>query len=145
MPNPYFSNPACDDALRSAKIWLDDCVLNHEQCNRSSNANLPKRILEIENRKIFLRHNLVSRLRGIYACLSHCWGPQGPLTKLTSFSEAKLSNGVLFEELPKTFAEAAMVCSNLNIPYLWIDALCKLLVYLMRHEVFLMCYRHPAG
>lgn len=66
------------------------------------------------------------KLPSCYASLSHCWGEKGPSIRLTKSSVAQLKEGVYINTLPKTFAEAAKVCLQLGIYYLWIDALCEL-------------------
>lgn len=61
-----------------------------------------------------------------YACLSHCWGPKGPALKLNSETMDELTAGICVDRLPKTFHDAVVLCLNLSIQYLWIDALCML-------------------
>ncbi|KAH7087535.1 heterokaryon incompatibility protein-domain-containing protein, partial [Paraphoma chrysanthemicola] len=71
--------------------------------------------------KVFLREQ---NIEGTYACLSHCWGSQGPALQLTQESMNLFMTGVARCQLPNTFRDAVEICSNLNISYLWIDALC---------------------
>ncbi|KAF2823903.1 HET-domain-containing protein, partial [Ophiobolus disseminans] len=61
-----------------------------------------------------------------YACLSHCWGPQGSPLQLNRGTVQTLRAGIARERLPKTFRDATDICCKLGISYLWIDALCIL-------------------
>jgi hypothetical protein len=49
--------------------------------------------------------------------------------KLTSTNLGTLKHGIEPSILPKTFRDAVEICSRLQIPYLWIDALCMLSLY----------------
>ncbi|CAO2651394.1 Nn.00g039640.m01.CDS01 [Neocucurbitaria sp. VM-36] len=120
----YPDDPICEGAIHHARTWVNECVRNHKLCASMPVPSLPKRVLELRDSKVYLRENLGTRSQARYACLSHCWGPQGPTIKLTSCTEEVLVGGVAIDELPKTFAEAAKVCLKLDIAYLWIDALC---------------------
>ena len=62
-----------------------------------------------------------------YCTLSHCWGKSKTI-RLHKGTLAALRQGVSLSNLPKTFAEAAIVTERLGFRYLWIDALC------MRHD-----------
>lgn len=119
----YPDDPICEKAIHPARTWINDCVHNHTLCNLSD-YSLPKRVLELTDSKIYLRENQGTPVQAKYACLSHCWGPQGPTIKLTSRTEADLLEGIAVEELPRTFSEATRVCLKLGLSYLWIDALC---------------------
>ncbi|KAH7074576.1 heterokaryon incompatibility protein-domain-containing protein [Paraphoma chrysanthemicola] len=90
-------------------------------CKKSTITKLPKRILEIVDDRIFLREQ---DIEGVYACLSHCWGSQGPALQLTHESMKLFKAGIARSQLPKTFRDAIEICGNFNIGYLWIDAMC---------------------
>jgi hypothetical protein len=102
-------------------------VHSHSKCKASLPGYVPKRVLEITQRGIILRENLFGCIR--YACLSHCWGADGVAFKLTSTNLGTLKHGIEPSILPKTFRDAVEICSRLQIPYLWIDALCMLSLY----------------
>lgn len=61
--------------------------------------------------------------KGHYITLSHCWGQSVPL-KPTIFSLQQHIEGIPLKSLPKTFRDAAMICSRIGVRYLWIDSLC---------------------
>ncbi|CAG9977254.1 unnamed protein product [Clonostachys byssicola] len=58
-----------------------------------------------------------------YATLSHCWG--GKLPIFTSRATRKdFEKSIPEDSLPQTFRDAVQIARSLDIPYLWIDALC---------------------
>ena len=71
--------------------------------------------------KLIHSSSLPARVR--YATLSHCWGQskQGVLllSRLTAYQQH-----ISVSSLPKTFREAAKICLDLHLNYLWIDSLC---------------------
>jgi len=95
----------------------------HNDCMQRLVVPLPKRILHITADQVFLREQPAKSAP--YACLSHCWGLNGPAIKLTAGTVGYLRNGLRTSDLPKTFRDAVEVCRHLEIHYLWIDALCE--------------------
>lgn len=61
--------------------------------------------------------------RGVYACLSYCWGEcqagQANSSNLLSNLE-----GIPLDDLPSTIVDALWLCHRLRIRYLWVDRLC---------------------
>lgn len=115
------------EAVDTARRWIENCKDNHGHCKRESHAQrFPKRILELDSKQVKLCENV--RPAVAYACLSHCWGPNGPAMQLRPDTIADLKAGVPLETLPKTFHDAAWFCLRLGIHYIWIDALCKLIM-----------------
>ncbi|KAJ8108678.1 hypothetical protein OPT61_g8007 [Boeremia exigua] len=111
-------------ALAKAKDWMNECQSSHEYCDANSTAPLPKRVLELSEKVVVLREHVRPEIQR-YACLSHCWGPQGPAIQLNKTSRASLMRGIPLKDLPKTFSDTVKVCLELGISFLWIDALCK--------------------
>ena len=134
-PDPFHGIPlrylpsedtASLQALQTIGNWIDDCVNNHEFCNGGFDQVLPKRILEITATHVYLRDSDYTRGRqSRYACLSHCWGTEGPALRHTSVTAEILKGGIAIKNLPQTFMDAAQVCLQLPIRYLWIDAICE--------------------
>lgn len=114
---------SADPTFRYLADLMRNCEKYHKTCSRPFANLLPKRILEIRTGKVYLREP--QKVSARYACLSHCWGPLGPATRLTKASLGSLSKGIAICVLPKTFRDAVVVCQSLGISYLWIDALCK--------------------
>ena len=103
---------------------LHECDEEHTKCSAGNPQQLPSRILEIVDCTVILREQLAGHHR--YACLSHCWGPEGPVVKTTNATIEYHKAGIPIDDLPKTFRESAQLCIRLGLRFLWIDALCKL-------------------
>jgi hypothetical protein len=56
----------------------------------------------------------------VYFTLSHCWGGQQFLPKLTKQTEQRFSKEIAVDELPKTFRQAVELTRSLGVRYLWI-------------------------
>ncbi|KAH7174965.1 heterokaryon incompatibility protein-domain-containing protein [Fusarium flagelliforme] len=104
--------------------WLDDCK-DHEDCSSSyTNAPLPTRVIEVspvdqEQPRVVESGGQ----RGEYTTLSYCWG-KAPFQTLNTSNYAQCLRGLDMSTLPLTVQEAITVSRKLQIPYLWIDALC---------------------
>jgi hypothetical protein len=122
--SPRSLNTSSEKSYQSLRRWLSGCLDNHTRCSKGTVTNLPKRILEICDDHVYLRESEDSQ--GKYACLSHCWGKQGASLQLNSGTIQMLKDGIMKQQLPKTFADAIEVSKALEIRYLWIDAMCKL-------------------
>lgn len=61
-----------------------------------------------------------------YAALSYCWGDSAkyPALKTYTHNIDEHMQGILLESLPKTICDAVVVARELDIRYLWVDALC---------------------
>lgn len=82
----------------------------------------PKRILSFESSvKVIDVGN--RDVLGIYATLSHRWARRLPCMITTDNRRDRLE-GIPWTELPQTFKDAIRYCLELEVSYLWIDALC---------------------
>lgn len=122
----HFEDPASDEALQEARVWIDECLTSHSYCHDTNESPLPKRVLELSAYTMTLKEDVSPRYQH-YICLSHCWGPRGPSTQLRHSTAASLKQGLPIASLPKTFSDAVKVCLKLGIKYIWIDALCEYL------------------
>lgn len=64
-------------------------------------------------------------IEGAYVTLSHRWG-EGGFAKLTRDTLLAFQNAILLSQLPLTFQHAIKFACELNVRWLWIDALCIL-------------------
>jgi len=122
---PYANLPDCTSSSQTTQRlnqWLIACTETHPECQTFWETALPKRVLEIQDAYVYLREDTVEK--GRYACLSHCWGAQGPSLKLERSTYQQLTSGVTVDQLPKTFGDAVSICISIGIRFLWIDALC---------------------
>ncbi|KAF2186267.1 HET-domain-containing protein [Zopfia rhizophila CBS 207.26] len=101
------------------------CLEHHVSCGYGTSdlPNLPTRIIDVGNHTTPPR--LVSGFptKGRWIALSHCWGGIVDYT-LTKDNLNSRCHGMPLNELPATFRDAVLVTRNLNVPYLWIDAIC---------------------
>ncbi|KAI0537941.1 hypothetical protein GGR58DRAFT_501713 [Xylaria digitata] len=107
-----------------AKGWLRNCLSNHQQCQVTRSRVLPSRALCLSHRDasihIELEMNPPDNIQFVFP--SYRWGDQK--LKLTQKSVNELIRGIPLSSLPATLKDAVQVTHELDIPYLWIDALC---------------------
>ncbi|KAK3172638.1 hypothetical protein OEA41_005962 [Lepraria neglecta] len=98
--------------------------------SKAMHGELPARLTNVgasdDQLDPFIQTFVPEDRRVLYVTLSHCWGsPEGPCPlMLTSGNASKLSHGILFTDLPKTFADAVEATRELGIKHLWIGSLC---------------------
>ena len=118
-------DPCSKASLAIASGWLRDCLKNHDSCKPPSEFQKPpKRLINvgIETQNPFLVETSPSQqLR--WLSLSYCWGGE-PSMKLTTHTMNKLMEGIPLNEFDPTIRDAILVTRALEIPYIWIDALC---------------------
>ena len=61
-----------------------------------------------------------------YVILSHCWGPDPDIAKLTTKNTKEMEKEIEISSLPKNFIDAITVSRGLGFQYLWVDSLCIL-------------------
>lgn len=63
--------------------------------------------------------------RGRYAVLTYCWGPRpDTISKTTAQNLSQRLQSIPFAGLNLLYQDVVHLCRTLDIPYLWIDALC---------------------
>lgn len=123
---------ASDQGFKRARRWLRQCLENHD-CGteaRGSDADRrPKRLLDLRGKRIRLveTDKSESRFDAPYVCLSHRWGDaqHRRLTSTVNTIQQHLQ-GILWDDLPRTFQDAVTICRRMSVEYLWIDSLCIL-------------------
>jgi hypothetical protein len=87
---------------------------------------MPTRLVELQGANARLRLRSEFKEEHVpYATLSHCWGnPETESLKLTTSTLPDFMSNIPIEELPRTFRDSFEICSELDIPYIWIDSLC---------------------
>lgn len=121
-------HPLSQKALQWVKTRLEICSGSHPICPPVMDRPFPKRILAFEKTSggdIIVKVMNVGPgdKMGIYATLSHCWGVELPCV-LTTDNLRSRQHGIPWMELPQTFQDAIQYCLELQISYLWVDALC---------------------
>jgi Heterokaryon incompatibility protein (HET) len=127
--------PSSPEAYEVAKSWIDDCRSNH-LCwsSRVTSTQLerhPARLIDLEPLLPFNENSKDARIipyrlaNSKYATLSYCWGttmPPGSAT--TQDNIRKRSKRLEASSLPQTLRDGFTVTRQLEIRYLWVDALC---------------------
>jgi serine/threonine protein kinase len=110
--------------IDAARLWLDECHLSHERCQKPGTDFVPSRILDVTtyNDSIKLQPTFVG-FSGSYVTLSHCWGG-GEILKTTKATLDSMTSGIEISSLPAKFAAAVHLTKALGFKYLWIDSLC---------------------
>lgn len=120
MPNLA---PKSAEALSLAKQWLFDCLTHHQNCCRPK-STLPKRVLDLRSLSGIDEISLYESTgeSAAYVALSYSWGNALPLKTTRGNIDAHRTGN--FGNLPLVLKDAVFITRQLNIRYLWIDALC---------------------
>jgi hypothetical protein len=98
-------------------------------CKEKVDPPLPTRILDVHSQNPVLI--LTTEMTSPYAALSHCWGlsEDNPFAAQYTTTYKTLEsriNGMILDEMPRTFQDAVYVTRLLGLRYLWIDSICIL-------------------
>lgn len=108
-----------------ASKWLQECDSNHERCPRKKKFTLPPgfRLIDVQKGAVTAMSDIPR-----YATLSYVWGSDAnhDLQAVKSnISELEVSGYLLGNQaVPETIRDAMVACSQLGIPYLWVDRFC---------------------
>jgi hypothetical protein len=108
-----------------ALYWLTEC-LNHHECGSPGQLPLlPTRVIDVRGHggkgESFLFET--KGIRGKYATLSYRWGERGQFQTTLELIE-EWQKSIPMAWMPCTFRDIIKLTRALDIPYLWIDALC---------------------
>ncbi|KAH7040130.1 heterokaryon incompatibility protein-domain-containing protein [Microdochium trichocladiopsis] len=104
--------------------WLHICDTTHTKCKTPYEPTLPTRVLDIgEVGTTVAKLVETGGAKGRYICLSYCWGST-PFTKTTQANIESHKAGIRVSTMCQTFQDVIKVVQQLNIRYIWIDALC---------------------
>ncbi|KAK3901277.1 HET-domain-containing protein [Staphylotrichum tortipilum] len=116
-------DPACFALVRR---WVGECAASHPNCGQRGEVVLPTRVLDLTPGAPGDGVVLVETggaMRGRYVTLSHRWDAAlGCKTTRGNLGDRR--RGIELVGLPTTFREAVVVCCEVGVRYLWIDALC---------------------
>lgn len=109
--------------MKKARSWLSTCITEHT-CASVTPSFLPTRVLCIDGPDT-VRLLVTTNEIALYACLSHCWGPQPRLVlRTTKATLESFRTRIPWDCLPNTFRDAIDFTYHLGLRYLWIDSLC---------------------
>lgn len=106
------------DNLGIMKLWVSECVLNHEKCIESRQNFLPTRLLDLEAFQESTDIRLVALKpkysQAGYTTLSHCWGPRSkhPITTKKDILGQRMTR-ISFDHLSQTFQDAVCITREL--------------------------------
>ncbi|KAK1991500.1 HET-domain-containing protein [Colletotrichum falcatum] len=120
---PIDMRPGSASSLENTRLWLEDCIHNHEGCMsmRPVMTKLPARLIGILNEKDLRLVEGVNE--GYYTALSYCWGKSRTFVAKRQTLHS-LKAGFDISKLPLSIQHGIAVTHSLGIKYIWVDALC---------------------
>lgn len=123
------------EAAELIKSWFEECRRDHDQCKKAlagyiveddGTQELPTRVLDIGtsgSEHVTLIETYGRRAN--YCALSYRWGKPGTQTLITTQETiGDYLAGIQMTKLPAVFRDAVVTTRQLEIRFLWIDALC---------------------
>lgn len=121
--------------LSTGAQWASDlisnCRISHPDCqSQMKDTLLPTRLINVQpsegggNPCLRLQETENSPSGSKYVALSYCWGDYEPACMTTSTTLPSNKNSILWNDLPRTFQDAANFTLALGIDFLWIDSIC---------------------
>lgn len=126
---PVSRDPRGAASVKRYRGWLAECEHGHHKCppkmTRPATPAWPLRLLDISDadgspQMIKLIEDPPVDTR--YATLSHCWGDALHFI-LEHRTLHEYKQGIELSKLPKTYQDAIFIARQLDIRFLWIDAL----------------------
>lgn len=107
-----------------AKEWLRTCHKDHSACRELKDGDSnPTRLLALDQHLIkVVDGSTLPYTR--YVALSYCWGKTPQAFKLNQDTKQQLNNGIRCELLSPSIRDAIDFCRQIQVDYLWVDALC---------------------
>ncbi|CAG1977645.1 unnamed protein product [Fusarium graminearum] len=125
-PGESLDHLGSEPSLKFLKDRMDECLSacddSHVLCKQAVNKPLPKRVLDVREEKVRLCQT--DGQSGDYCALSYRWGPPEETLRTTDRNINDMMIGIELPSLPKLLQDAVALTRQLNVPYLWIDALC---------------------
>jgi hypothetical protein len=122
-------NTGDNRCLELAASWLQNCRLNHKDCNANlglaSSVVRPIRVIDASAATAQLVSSVdwTAKQAPSYMTVSHKWRSPG-MSKLLKSNLREMQRGVQVQTLPAVFRDAIVLARVLKISYVWIDALC---------------------
>ena len=110
--------------------WLRTCKANHKICAPKMRRTIPHfRLVDVKQQCVVLvgQDDKGQTDKYEYAALSYVWGNAKRLLLTAETLDQLSTPGALSldrDHIPQTFKDALVVASQLDIKFLWIDALC---------------------
>lgn len=114
--------------IQQIKVWLKTCLEDHHDCRwPETTPQLPTRVLALSLGDGTKDTRLIdgNGKNGHYAALTYCWGScPDTIFKTTSHNVHQNRERIKFNDFNLLFREVITLLRSLDIPRLWIDALC---------------------
>ncbi|KAH8776294.1 heterokaryon incompatibility protein-domain-containing protein [Diaporthe sp. PMI_573] len=120
-----YISAATSEWVSQAKEWLRVCQSEHATCQCRGSGVKPTRLIDISDRdhpKLMCISGASEEGRS-YAALSYVWGA-GQTYVLKTSTLQDMQQGLKRERLPQTIKDAISVALQLDLGYLWVDAIC---------------------
>lgn len=137
VPTLEILNSRSKKSFATARKWIDDCRLHHAECsksvlfrNESGGSLWPTRLVEIRSTAKSYPKLRLTEIMEIghcpdYIALSYCWGKNADTSFTTTTHNIQLRKNFLpFKSLPATLRDSVMICKQLGLVHMWVDALC---------------------
>ncbi|KAH7009815.1 heterokaryon incompatibility protein-domain-containing protein [Ilyonectria destructans] len=127
---PNLWDTSSDATIALIRQWISTCDKNHNCRTLSATPRAPKRVLDLRGGSLGSDIKLIDTrlISGFprYAALSYCWGNPEEHRQLKTLKSSVADYQLRIESssLPKTICDAVIFCRKLDIPYLWVDAMC---------------------
>jgi Heterokaryon incompatibility protein (HET) len=104
------------------KACVEDTTNTHKACIQPQRTPFPKRVLSVrpQDIKVCVKDGEL----GKYCALSYRWGSPDQVYKTTRANLSRMMQNIDWDLLPRLVQDAINVTRELDIEYLWIDALC---------------------
>ncbi len=134
VPEKYLtiSSKTClnhTERMGKVKEWMESCQTSHEDCRALRKLSCqelekPARLISVGLPGVEPRLVLYDCSMTTWAALSYSWDPGGHTLITTKANIEERMQSIPLSDMRKNFRDAVDLCRDLQIPFLWIDALC---------------------
>lgn len=121
-------SPGKSPEMAQIRSWLASCKKFHAgRCPEDVEQQMPTRVIDVGDPDKGEAPRLIitsPSTKGRYMALSYCWGPATDNFCLNATTMSDLLRGVEETVLTTTHREAMALARELDLRYIWIDALC---------------------
>jgi hypothetical protein len=117
------------ERVEKVKEWMESCANDHQRCQAlrrfsCQDVRKPARLIRVGSIEADPHLVPYDCSMATWAALSYVWGPGGHTLITTKENIEQRMQSISLSDMPRTFRDAVDLCRQLQIPYLWIDALC---------------------
>ncbi|PIA89190.1 hypothetical protein CB0940_06888 [Cercospora beticola] len=124
---PIDDEAGSSETFAKISLWRATCLQeHHDSCPTPNSTFVPKRLVEVQDADGFdcLRLRETEHVgHPPYIPLSYCWGDDQAIIS-TRTTVSTWMKSIPYDHLPQTLKDAITACRNLQVRFLWVDALC---------------------